>query len=143
MCNILIVPHIRDLVAFSDFKAGFDLLDLLRTCQHHGAEQAWSWRSAQLCLPRCQVWWSEDVQKGDAQAHVHDGRASQGMELGLRAMVAAGAQSVMTLHSSRFVEFRSARDAAGQLLNTAEFEAFLAGVHAEGVPSCTHPKRRT
>lgn len=61
------------------------------------------------------------------------------MELGLRAMVAAGAESVMTLHSCRSVEFRPSRDAAGGLLNAAEFEAYLAGVHAEGAPPCRAP----
>ena len=72
----------------------------------------------------------------DARLNTH---APQGMELGLRAMVSAGPESVMTRHSCRFVEFRPSRDAAGELLNATEFEAYLAGVHAEGAPPCSTP----
>jgi hypothetical protein len=54
------------------------------------------------------------------------------MELGLRALVAAGAESVMTLHACRQVAFRPRRGAGGGLSNEKEFEQFLSGVHAEG-----------
>ena len=54
------------------------------------------------------------------------------MELGLRAMAAAGAESVMTLDACRQMEFRPQRNAAGKLTNVKELEAYLANMHAEG-----------
>jgi len=56
------------------------------------------------------------------------------MELGLRALVAAGAKSVMTLHSSRYFSFQPLLDAQGTLMNAASFEAFLSSVRSEGTP---------
>ena len=57
------------------------------------------------------------------------------MELGLRALVAAGAESVMTLHACRQTEFLPQRGAGGELSNVKEFERFLNSVHAGGVRS--------
>ncbi|CAL8466534.1 g6070 [Coccomyxa elongata] len=57
----------------------------------------------------------------------------KGMELGLRALVAAGAQSVMTLHSSCYFTFEPRRDQEGTLENSAAFEDYLQSVHTEGV----------
>lgn len=58
----------------------------------------------------------------------------QGMELGLRALVAAGAKSVMTLHCSRYFSFQPLLDAQGTLTNAAAFEEFLSSVRSEGTP---------
>lgn len=54
------------------------------------------------------------------------------MELGLRALVAAGAQSVMTLHSCRYFTFEPRYDQQGTLQNSAAFEKYLQSVRTEG-----------
>ncbi len=56
------------------------------------------------------------------------------MELGLRALVAAGAQSVMTLHSSHYFTFEPRRDQEGTLQNSGAFEEYLQSVRIEGEP---------
>ena len=54
------------------------------------------------------------------------------MELGLRALVAAGAQSVMTLHSCRYFIFTPETDANGTLKNSEALEEYLQSVRTEG-----------
>jgi hypothetical protein len=60
------------------------------------------------------------------------------MELGLRALVAAGAQSVMTLHSCRYFAFTPEIGADGKLANAAAFEEYLQSVRTEGAPLNTY-----
>ena len=52
--------------------------------------------------------------------------------MGLRAMVGAGAESVMTLHSSRQLKFEPEYDSKGSLRNAAEFENYLESVQKAG-----------
>ncbi len=54
------------------------------------------------------------------------------MELGLRALVAAGAQSVMTLHSCRYFSFTPETEANGTLKNSEALEEYLRSVRTEG-----------
>lgn len=54
------------------------------------------------------------------------------MELGLRALVAAGAQSVMTLHSCRYFTFTPEIGTDGKLANATAFEEYLQSVRTEG-----------
>ena len=56
----------------------------------------------------------------------------QGMVLGLRALVAAGAESVMVLYTSRQAIFRPQRSSTGVLINTSELEQYLAQVQLQG-----------
>jgi hypothetical protein len=54
------------------------------------------------------------------------------MVLGLRALVAAGAESVMTLHASRYCEFRPKFGPDQILENKQELEQYLEVVRDEG-----------
>ena len=55
------------------------------------------------------------------------------MLLGLRALVAAGAESVMVLYTSRRATFRPARSSTtGLLMNASEFEQYLNQVQLQG-----------
>ena len=56
----------------------------------------------------------------------------QGMVLGLKALVAAGAESVMVLYTGRQATFRPRRSSTGLLMNTCEFEQYLTHVQLQG-----------
>ena len=57
------------------------------------------------------------------------------MVLGLRAMVAAGAQSVMVLHTSRQLVFEPEWDDNGKLSNDVAFQDYLTTVQQQGRPN--------
>ena len=56
----------------------------------------------------------------------------QGIELGLRALVAAGAESVMVLHTGCQLSFQPERDSKGKLGNAAAFEDYIGEVQQRG-----------
>ena len=56
----------------------------------------------------------------------------QGMVLGLRALVAAGAESVMVLHTECQLSFQPERDSEGKLRNAAAFEDYIGDVQQRG-----------
>ena len=58
---------------------------------------------------------------------------SQGIELGARAMVAAGAQDLFVSLPSPISEFQVERDASGHVINQAELEDWIQGVHRQGM----------
>lgn len=57
---------------------------------------------------------------------------AQGMELALRALVAAGATRVRTLQTGAQAVHDVARTPDGAVADPAAFEAYLAAMHAEG-----------
>ena len=59
--------------------------------------------------------------------------------LGLRAMVAAGAESVMVLHTSRQLVFEPEWDGNGKLLNDLAFQDYLKSVQQQGRPESSGP----
>ncbi len=68
-----------------------------------------------------------------------DGGGAQGLELGLRALVAAGATRVRTLQQGAQAVHDLARAPDGALADPAAFEAYLAGVRkfgAQGSAPC-------
>ena len=54
------------------------------------------------------------------------------MLLGVRALIAAGAESVMVLYTSRQAIFRPMRSSTGELLNASELEHYLIQVQLQG-----------
>lgn len=54
------------------------------------------------------------------------------MVLGLRALVAAGAESVMVLHTECQLSFQPERDSEGKLRNAAAFEDYIGDVQQRG-----------
>lgn len=61
------------------------------------------------------------------------------MLLGLRAMVAAGAESVMVLHTSQQLAFEPERNKSGELLNYLAFQDYLTSVQQQGRPGSSVP----
>lgn len=57
------------------------------------------------------------------------------MVLGLRALVAAGAESVMVLHTGCQLTFQPERDSEGKLGNAAAFEDYIRDVQQRGKSS--------
>lgn len=64
------------------------------------------------------------------------GEGGQGVITAIRVVVEAGALYVATLQLDGGRPFRIERDAAGDVTNRAELEAYLEGVRAEGA-SCS------
>ncbi len=58
----------------------------------------------------------------------------QGMELGIRAMLAAGAHTICTLQMGPSGRFVAERDLDGNLVNVKALEHFIQAVKTEGEP---------
>ena len=65
----------------------------------------------------------------------------QGMELGLQALAAAGAMTVVTLQGGKreASRFEVERDKAGDIANQPAFDSYLRGVRKTGA---SHPKAK-